>query len=80
MIKREKVVIDVIAKAGSVRALARALGISYEAVWKWRRVPPARVLEVEALTGIPRESLRPDIYGAPRPRPRKRRGALEVVA
>jgi DNA-binding transcriptional regulator YdaS (Cro superfamily) len=42
--------------------LARATGVSHQAVLKWDRVPPARVLAVEELTGIARSTLRPDIY------------------
>jgi DNA-binding transcriptional regulator YdaS (Cro superfamily) len=46
----------------SKKALAVALGISGEAVNNWKRVPVERVLEVEKITGVPREELRPDIY------------------
>jgi DNA-binding transcriptional regulator YdaS (Cro superfamily) len=42
--------------------LARALGISPQAIYGWRRVPGGRVLQVEELTGIPRSELRPDLY------------------
>lgn len=51
-----------LAKAGGYRALARAIGITHPAVLNWTRVPPIRVLAVEAATGIPREELRPDVY------------------
>jgi DNA-binding transcriptional regulator YdaS (Cro superfamily) len=45
--------------------LARELGIRPQAVQKWcasGRVPPLRVLAVEAATGVSRKALRPDIY------------------
>jgi DNA-binding transcriptional regulator YdaS (Cro superfamily) len=48
--------------AGSVSALARALGITHSAVSQWRKVPAERVIDVERATGIPREKLRPDLY------------------
>lgn len=52
--------------AGSQRSLARALGISQQAVSGWIRrgsaLPPEYVLAVEALTGISRHALRADIY------------------
>lgn len=48
--------------AGGVTKLARALGISHQAVLKWRRLPAERVLEVERLSGVSRHELRPDIY------------------
>ena len=42
--------------------LARRLGIQRQAIYQWRRVPVARVLEVEQHTKIPRHELRPDFY------------------
>lgn len=43
--------------------LATKLEISKQAVHQWRRVPAERAKDVERITGIPREELRPDIYG-----------------
>ncbi len=51
-----------LAKAGGQSALARALGITQSAVAQWTRVPVQHVLEVERITQIRREVLRPDIY------------------
>jgi DNA-binding transcriptional regulator YdaS (Cro superfamily) len=51
-----------IEEAGGLRPLARALGISQTSVAEWRRVPADRLLQVEAVTGISRELLRPDLY------------------
>lgn len=48
--------------AGGVRALARILGISHQAIVQWDVVPASRLLEVERLTGVQREILRPDLY------------------
>lgn len=48
--------------AGGVGRLARTLGISQPAVSAWKRVPADRVLAVEAITGISRVALRPDLY------------------
>jgi DNA-binding transcriptional regulator YdaS (Cro superfamily) len=45
--------------------LAVALGITPGAISQWDRVPAERVLEVEKATGIPRQVLRPDVYGPP---------------
>jgi DNA-binding transcriptional regulator YdaS (Cro superfamily) len=47
---------------GSISQLARLLGMSQQAVSEWRRVPAHRIRQVEAVTGIPREKLRPDLY------------------
>lgn len=44
------------------RQLALRLGISAQAVCQWRSIPVRRVLDVERVTGVPREELRPDVY------------------
>ena len=57
-----KIVKRVVAAAG-LSPLAKKLGITKQAVSKWPQVPAIRVLQVEAITGIPRKELRPDIFG-----------------
>jgi DNA-binding transcriptional regulator YdaS (Cro superfamily) len=54
--------------AGGPVSFAAALGINRQAVWKWKRCPAHRIIEVERISGVPREELRPDLY-----RPRGRR-------
>lgn len=53
-------------RAGSQSALARLVGCSSTAVWKWvqssKRMPAEFVLKAEAATGVSRHLLRPDIY------------------
>lgn len=53
----------VVEKAGGCSKLAKQLGISHVAVLKWKNVPVKRLATVERITGIPREELRPDIFG-----------------
>ncbi len=48
--------------AGGVSELARRLGISQPSVSNWDRIPAERVLAVEAITGVSRSVLRPDLY------------------
>lgn len=50
--------------AGGLGALAKTIGVSPQAVDKWRRkgVPAERVLAIEAATGVSRHDLRPDVY------------------
>jgi DNA-binding transcriptional regulator YdaS (Cro superfamily) len=48
--------------AGTRYRLAMLLGIRPSSVLKWWRVPSERILQVEAVTKIPREALRPDLY------------------
>lgn len=50
--------------AGGVGALARGLGIKQPSVSSWTRVPAERIGAVEALTGVERQRLRPDLYDA----------------
>jgi TorA maturation chaperone TorD len=58
---------EAIRVAGGVGALARKIGISQPSVSNWSRVPAERVLSVEAVTGVARATLRPDLYdGGPR--------------
>lgn len=47
---------------GGQAAMARALGISKQAIQFWKITPVHHVLKIEKMTGIPRRQLRPDIY------------------
>ncbi|WP_018935678.1 MULTISPECIES: YdaS family helix-turn-helix protein [unclassified Thioalkalivibrio] len=45
--------------------LAKRMGVSQPSVWEWiqtGRVPAKRCRELEALTGVRAEELRPDIF------------------
>ena len=48
--------------AGGNAALGRLLGISAHAVAQWRQVPAQRVVDVERVTGVSRQELRPDVF------------------
>jgi len=48
--------------AGSRYKLAKAIGINLPSVIRWKRIPSARVIQIEGLLGIDRENLRPDLY------------------
>lgn len=54
---------EAVAAAGGVGALARKIGIAQPSVSNWSRVPAERVLTVEAVTGVSRAVLRPDLFG-----------------
>ncbi len=65
--KRDASLVIAIERIGGISQLARALGLSQPTVSVWRRVPSHRVIEIEALTGISRRILRPDLYDVPEP-------------
>jgi DNA-binding transcriptional regulator YdaS (Cro superfamily) len=48
--------------AGGVRALARALKCDHTSILQWTKVPYRRLLDVERVTGVRREVLRPEIH------------------
>ena len=60
---REPGLSEAIRAAGGVSELARQIGISQPSVSNWIRVPAERVVSVEAVTGVDRAVLRPDLYG-----------------
>lgn len=53
------------AQRGLQSKIARACGILPSAVCQWRVVPAERVVDVERVSGIPRELLRPDLFRPP---------------
>lgn len=66
---------------GLLAQVARYLGVTRAVVVRWERVPAERLPEVEAITGIPRHLLRPDICPPPKPvlpraKPKKRQREL----
>jgi len=48
-----------------ITELSQKMNLSKQAVYKWQThgIPAKRLLEVEKLTDVKRERLRPDLYG-----------------
>jgi TorA maturation chaperone TorD len=65
---------EAIKVVGGVSELARQLGISQPSVSNWTRIPAERVISIESLTHVPRNVLRPDLYG-----PQDSAGELDEV-
>ncbi|HEX5508775.1 MAG TPA: Cro/CI family transcriptional regulator [Pseudolabrys sp.] len=53
-----------VSAAGTGAALAAHLGITRGAIFQWDEIPVERVVAVEKITGIPRDRLRPDVFGS----------------
>ena len=53
---------EAIRAVGGVSELARRIGIAQPSVSNWDRVPADRIASVEAASGIPRATLRPDLF------------------
>jgi|APFre7841882654_1041346.scaffolds.fasta_scaffold217292_2 DNA-binding phage protein len=62
MKERDPLLDLVFRKCGNMSNLARKLGLTRQAISKWDRVPLAHIKQIADLTGMTRESLRPDIY------------------
>ena len=62
MINHSKILEDLFRVCGP-STLAMQLEISKQAVHQWRQVPATRARAIERITGIPREELRPDVFG-----------------
>lgn len=65
------------AVGGVAAELARRIGVTPQALGQWEKVPLERVLAVEAITGIDRADLRPDLFKAPRRKPNEKAGTAE---
>lgn len=60
--KERQIIATACERAGGMRALARGLGINYQNIQSWKRIPAERMIAIETVTGIPREQLRPDLF------------------
>jgi len=66
--QRDRIMRRIYAERGLGTRIAAELGVTYQAVQQWKRVPPEHVMSVAAILDLKPEDIRPDIF-----RPRKRR-------
>lgn len=61
---RKNTLHQAILAAGGYAKVAAPLGITRQALYKWvkERVPAERVVEAEAVIGLDREVMRPDLF------------------
>lgn len=59
--ERDPGLLTAIEAAGGLRALARKLGRTHQALGKWRTVPRCEVFAIAAASGVDAEILRPDL-------------------
>lgn len=48
-------------KNGGIVALAAKIGVKHQTLYSWKLVPPEHVLTLEALSGVSRHKIRPDL-------------------
>ncbi len=62
----QRAVDEAVRREGSLKRVAERLGVTRQAMQQWVSVPVKRVLTLEAISGVSRYDLRPDIYGSAR--------------
>ena len=63
MVEKDEALLRAIKAVGTSDALAAKLEITPQAISQWTQIPLGRVFDVERVTGIPRDELRPDFFG-----------------
>lgn len=58
-------ILELVKRAGGTTKLAAALGITKNAPYQWRKIPPKHVPEISRIFNIPRHELRGDLWEAP---------------
>jgi DNA-binding transcriptional regulator YdaS (Cro superfamily) len=58
-------ILDLVARVGGTTKLAAALGITKNAPYQWRKIPPRHVPAISKAFDIPRHELRPDLWEKP---------------
>ncbi len=59
---RDEALSRALAPRGNSSRIAEAIGVTAAAIAQWTRCPPEHARTVEAITGVPRHELRPDLW------------------
>ncbi|GBQ89186.1 hypothetical protein AA0535_1730 [Asaia krungthepensis NRIC 0535] len=61
---KDEVLIEMMRYRGMNARIARACGLSTAAVSQWKRIPRKHLEKVSDLSGVPPETLRPDLFNS----------------
>jgi hypothetical protein len=53
--------------AGTFKAIAERLGLTPQAISRWKKIPPVHVMNISEFTGIPPHILRKDVFRVGKP-------------
>lgn len=59
---RPDILVRVFKAAGNARKLSIALGLTRQALSRWKRVPAVHVVAVAQISGIEPKEIRPDVF------------------
>jgi len=64
---RDPGIIAVLIKMGNATAVAEALGVTRQAISRWKRIPIRHIPKISELTGLSVQQIRPDLFASEKP-------------
>ena len=59
---KNEIITQICKPNGGGTQIAKALGISRQAIYQWKEIPPKHLVALEKITGVPRAEMRRDLY------------------